>query len=66
MKNKVDKALERLHAFLSAIEDFYDLDLMRMATEALTPIYIILKVNQGIEQPESKKDNRHLRLVQGE
>lgn len=62
MTKEVDEAIKRLHDFGAAIERLYDADLLRMATEALTPIYIILKENQGKEQPKPKID-RHLHLV---
>ncbi len=61
MKAKIGRAIERAHSFLGAVEELYDADLMVMASNALLPIYLILKSKQGMEQ-----DGRHLRLIEKE
>ncbi len=63
MTAKVDKALERLHGLLAAIEEVHDLDLWNTSKNALAIIYLLLKTKQGEEQPEGERGDRHLRLV---
>lgn len=62
MKAKIERAVERMHLFLGAVEELYDYDLMVIAANALLPIYLVLQSKLGIE-PESKKTNCHLRLI---
>ncbi len=66
MTAKVDKALERLHGLLAAIEEVHDLDLWNTSKNALAIIYLILKSKQGMEQPEPQRADRYLHLVEKE
>ncbi len=66
MKTRIDKAIGQMHNLLGAIENLYDNDLMVMASNALLPIYFVLKSKQGIEQSEPRRADRHLRVIRKE